>query len=599
MGELRRRRHLEALDHAALRVEARHDVRDRAALARGIDALEDDQQPLPVLGPEAILERPEPLEVAGDQGLGLLLVVAMRRRRVDLLEVDVRARLHAEQVAERRSVGHRVSRVWIRVRSTMAGYVAAHGAARTMTLTAARPHPIYLAGRWVESDDPLVVANPADAAHPAGSTFHATPEQYETAVDAAVRAFEVTRTLPAYERGRILREISGGIKARREEIGSLLSLEAGKPIRDALVEVDRAVLTFRLGAEEAERMVGEMIPLDLMASSKGRVGITRRFAGRTGRGDQPLQLPAQPRRPQARPGDRRRLLDRPQAAVEGPADDAHGGRDHRRRRAPGRRREHPPDVPGARRPDGRRRAIQGPLVHRQPIRRLADEGAGGQEEGHPRAGRQRRRHRRSDGGPRLGRSSGSSRARSPMRGRSASASSGCSSTRTSARPSWTGSSPASRTSSSVTLRIPRRISGRWSTGRQRRGPSAGSTRPSPSAGGSARAARRMAPSSRRPCSRTCRSAPRSAATRRSRRSSWSSASPTSGTPSARSTTASSASRPASSRTTSATPGGRSTSSRSAASSSTTSRRTASTTCPTAGSRIPASAGKASAGRSRT
>jgi glyceraldehyde-3-phosphate dehydrogenase (NADP+) len=146
-----------------------------------------------------------------------------------------------------------------------------------MTLTAAKPHPIYVAGRWVESDDPLVIANPADEAHPAGSTFHATPEQYETAVAAAVEAFEVTRTLPAYERGRILREISAGIKARREEIASLLSTEAGKPIRDALVEVDRAVLTFRLGAEEAERMVGEVIPLDLMASSKGRVGFTRRF----------------------------------------------------------------------------------------------------------------------------------------------------------------------------------------------------------------------------------------------------------------------------------------------------------------------------------
>jgi acyl-CoA reductase-like NAD-dependent aldehyde dehydrogenase len=54
-------------------------------------------------------------------------------------------------------------------------------------------------------------------------------------------------------------------------------MEAGKPIRDALVEVDRASLTFRLGAEEAERMYGELIPLDLMASSRDRVGITRRF----------------------------------------------------------------------------------------------------------------------------------------------------------------------------------------------------------------------------------------------------------------------------------------------------------------------------------
>src|SRR5689334_19025266 len=144
-------------------------------------------------------------------------------------------------------------------------------------VTGAKPHPIFLAGKWVESDDPLVVTNPAKPDEPAGATFHATEAQYEEAVQAAVKAFEVTRTLPAFERGAILRNISAGIKNRREELGRLIALEAGKPIRDALVEVDRAVITFRLGAEEAERMVGETIPLDLMPSSKGRVGITRRF----------------------------------------------------------------------------------------------------------------------------------------------------------------------------------------------------------------------------------------------------------------------------------------------------------------------------------
>ena len=145
------------------------------------------------------------------------------------------------------------------------------------TATGAKPHPIFLAGRWVESPDRLDIANPADPGKLAGSTFNATPEQYEEAVDAAVAAFETTRTLPAFERGAILRNISAGIKARREELGRLIALEAGKPIRDALVEVDRAVLTFRLGAEEAERMFGEVIPLDLMPASKGRIGITRRF----------------------------------------------------------------------------------------------------------------------------------------------------------------------------------------------------------------------------------------------------------------------------------------------------------------------------------
>ena len=147
-----------------------------------------------------------------------------------------------------------------------------------MTVAAGtEPHKIFLAGRWVESPDVLEIVNPADPSTPAGWTYTATDAQYDEAVEAAVAAFEVTRKLPAYERGRILREISAGIRARREELGRLIALESGKPIRDALVEVDRATLTFRLGAEEAERMTGELIPLDLMPAAKDRVGITRRF----------------------------------------------------------------------------------------------------------------------------------------------------------------------------------------------------------------------------------------------------------------------------------------------------------------------------------
>jgi glyceraldehyde-3-phosphate dehydrogenase (NADP+) len=146
-----------------------------------------------------------------------------------------------------------------------------------MTVAATRPHPIFLAGRWVDSPESLEVTNPARPTEPAGATYNATPEQYDEAVEAAIKAFETTRHLPAYERGAMLRAISAGIKERREELGRLIALESGKPIRDSLVEVDRASLTFRLGAEEAERMYGELIPLDLMAASRGRVGITRRF----------------------------------------------------------------------------------------------------------------------------------------------------------------------------------------------------------------------------------------------------------------------------------------------------------------------------------
>jgi glyceraldehyde-3-phosphate dehydrogenase (NADP+) len=145
------------------------------------------------------------------------------------------------------------------------------------TATITSPHPIYLAGQWVTSPDVLVVDDPANPERPAGATYNATPEQYEQAVEGAVAGFERMRRLSSLERSRALHHISGGIRARREELARIITSESGKPIKDALVEVDRAILTFKLGAEEAERITGETIPLDLNPASKGRMGITRRF----------------------------------------------------------------------------------------------------------------------------------------------------------------------------------------------------------------------------------------------------------------------------------------------------------------------------------
>jgi len=57
--------------------------------------------------------------------------------------------------------------------------------------TATKPHPIYLAGRWVDSPDVLEVSNPADPDNPAGSTYHATSEQYERLFANASEALEI------------------------------------------------------------------------------------------------------------------------------------------------------------------------------------------------------------------------------------------------------------------------------------------------------------------------------------------------------------------------------------------------------------------------
>ena len=81
-------------------------------------------------------------------------------------------------------------------------------------------------------------------------------------------------------------------------------------------------------------MTGEVIPLDLLPVVQGPGRDHPALPDRPDRRDQPVQLPAQPGGPQDRPGHRVRQPDRPQAAVEGPADDARGGRDHRGGGAP-------------------------------------------------------------------------------------------------------------------------------------------------------------------------------------------------------------------------------------------------------------------------
>jgi glyceraldehyde-3-phosphate dehydrogenase (NADP+) len=82
--------------------------------------------------------------------------------------------------------------------------------------------------------------------------------------------------LPTYKRAALLFKLADLMERRKDEFAQLLCAEAGKPIRDARVEAERGVFTLRVAAEEAQRMGGEQIPLDLMASSQGRFGVTRK-----------------------------------------------------------------------------------------------------------------------------------------------------------------------------------------------------------------------------------------------------------------------------------------------------------------------------------
>jgi acyl-CoA reductase-like NAD-dependent aldehyde dehydrogenase len=97
------------------------------------------------------------------------------------------------------------------------------------------------------------------------------------AVHHAVVSIRRTRALPRWKRREILEDVAAALIEQKERFAQLIVAEGGKPVRLARAEVDRAVLTFKTAAEEAARLGGESIPLDLTEGNEGRWGLVQRF----------------------------------------------------------------------------------------------------------------------------------------------------------------------------------------------------------------------------------------------------------------------------------------------------------------------------------
>lgn len=139
-----------------------------------------------------------------------------------------------------------------------------------------KEYKLFINGEWKESRDVREIRSPYDRTV-VGKVHFASQEQVEEALAAAHSAFQKTRWLSSYERAAALDKISAGMRARREELARSITLQSGKTIRDARTEVDRAVMTFDIASEEAKRLGGELIPLDLIPQTADRWGLARRF----------------------------------------------------------------------------------------------------------------------------------------------------------------------------------------------------------------------------------------------------------------------------------------------------------------------------------
>jgi succinate-semialdehyde dehydrogenase/glutarate-semialdehyde dehydrogenase len=119
----------------------------------------------------------------------------------------------------------------------------------------------YVDGAWVDADsaETFSVHDPAT-----GETLAEVPRmgamETRRAIAAAERAYPAWRGLTAKERARLLRRLADLMLDRRDELAALLVAEQGKPLAEAVAEVDYAASFYEWFGEEGKRVYGDTIP---------------------------------------------------------------------------------------------------------------------------------------------------------------------------------------------------------------------------------------------------------------------------------------------------------------------------------------------------
>ncbi len=115
----------------------------------------------------------------------------------------------------------------------------------------------FIGGEWVQSENSIANISPSDTSDVIGHYASATPAHALQAVDAARDAFEPWSHSGLEARKAILDAIGDELIARKEELGTLLSREEGKPLAEGIGEVGRAGQFFQYFGAEVLRQMGE------------------------------------------------------------------------------------------------------------------------------------------------------------------------------------------------------------------------------------------------------------------------------------------------------------------------------------------------------
>jgi acyl-CoA reductase-like NAD-dependent aldehyde dehydrogenase len=140
--------------------------------------------------------------------------------------------------------------------------------------TTAADHLLLIDGERVETGAWTDVRSPYSG-ELVGRIAKGGAAETRRALDAAAAA--LANPLPAHERARILDATAHLLAERREEAAQLISAEAGKPLKAARVEAQRAVSTYTFAAVEARKLTGETVPMDASPAGEGKLAFTIRL----------------------------------------------------------------------------------------------------------------------------------------------------------------------------------------------------------------------------------------------------------------------------------------------------------------------------------
>ena len=135
-----------------------------------------------------------------------------------------------------------------------------------------KEYPYYLANEPCMPNTDLTVTDKFSG-EVAAKVAMADPAAIAEGIGAAEAAREPMAAMKAYERQAVLYHCVDRFTERAEELALSLCAEAGKPIADSRGEVTRLIDTFRIAAEEAVRIYGEILPLDISARAAGYTGM--------------------------------------------------------------------------------------------------------------------------------------------------------------------------------------------------------------------------------------------------------------------------------------------------------------------------------------